>query len=398
MRGQTECVFARGTRLWGAEAWEPGAFAHNLDRFAARLTRFAAVADVQRLDGIVLEIAEPGAGATVERLAATTRAVVEGLTARDPAPAPGPLVDDPRWWLTFGGSALFVATFAPCYDATSSRYGFGLEHTYLLFQTCASFVRRHAPGSGVLPESARIRMTDEQLVDHKLANGPWKFDVSTTEVFDNMLERSIPQYDVMRATVDEIALKFAAAARGSRCIVDLGCSRGEAIARLVAALDSDTRFVGVDTSAPMLAAARKRFAGDSNVSLLDLDLRLAYPEVRANVTLGVLTLQFVPIEHRQRLIQEVYDHTEPGGTFIIVEKVLGATAELDRLMVASYLAMKRRNGYTQEEVDRKRLSLEGVLVPVTAKWNVEMLRAAGFQQVDCFWRWMNFGGWVAMRQ
>ncbi|MGH3751881.1 MAG: hypothetical protein ACRDRP_04135 [Pseudonocardiaceae bacterium] len=120
MRGQTECVFARGTRLWGAEAWGPGA------------------------------------GTTVERLT-TTRAVVEGLTARDLAAAPGPPVDDPRWWLTFGGSALFVATFAPCYDATSSRYGFGLDHTYVLFQTCTSFVRRHAPGSGVLPESARIR-------------------------------------------------------------------------------------------------------------------------------------------------------------------------------------------------------------------------------------------------
>ncbi|MGH3719831.1 MAG: YqcI/YcgG family protein [Pseudonocardiaceae bacterium] len=157
VRRQTECVFARGTRLWGAEAWEPDAFARNIDRFAALLTRFAAVADAQRLDGILLEVAEPGAGATVERLAATTRAVVEGLTARDPAAAPGPLVDDPRWWLTFSGSALFVATFAPCYDTTSSRYGFGLEHTYLLFQTRASFVRRYAPGSGVLPESARVR-------------------------------------------------------------------------------------------------------------------------------------------------------------------------------------------------------------------------------------------------
>lgn len=241
-------------------------------------------------------------------------------------------------------------------------------------------------------------MADEQLVDHVLADGPWRFDASTAEVFDNMLERSIPQYAVMRATVDEIALEFAAAARGSRCVVDLGCSRGEAIARLVAALDSDTHFVGVEMSAPMLVAARERFANDGNVSLLELDLRLTYPEVRANVTLGVLTLQFVPIEYRQRLIQQVYDHTEPGGAFIIVEKVLGATAELDRLMTASYLAMKRRNGYTQEEIDRKRLSLEGVLVPVTAKWNVEMLRTAGFQQVDCFWRWMNFGGWVAVRQ
>ena len=40
------------------------------------------------------------------------------------------------------------------------------------------------------------------------------------------------------------------------------------------------------------------------------------------------------------------------------------------MMVAFHLEMKRRKGYSQEEIDRKRLSLEGVLVPVTAKWNV----------------------------
>jgi hypothetical protein len=73
VRRQTECVFAGGTRLWGAEPWEPGAYLRNLDRFAALLTRFTAVADLQRLDGIVLEVAEPRAGATVEQLAATTR-------------------------------------------------------------------------------------------------------------------------------------------------------------------------------------------------------------------------------------------------------------------------------------------------------------------------------------
>ena len=53
--------------------------------------------------------------------------------------------------------------------------------------------------------------------------------------------------------------------------------------------------------------------------------------------------------------------------------------------------------YTQEEIDRKRLSLEGVLVPVTAAWNEDMLRREGFRNVDCFWRWMNFAAWVAVK-
>ena len=55
------------------------------------------------------------------------------------------------------------------------------------------------------------------------------------------------------------------------------------------------------------------------------------------------------------------------------------------------------NGYSAEEIERKRLSLEGVLVPVTARMNEDLLRSAGFDQVDCFWRWANFAGWLAIR-
>jgi len=34
---------------------------------------------------------------------------------------------------------------------------------------------------------------------------------------------------------------------------------------------------------------------------------------------------------------------------------------------------------------------------VTARWNVELLRAAGFSDVDCVWRWHNFAAWLALR-
>jgi hypothetical protein len=67
------------------------------------------------------------------------------------------------------------------------------------------------------------------------------------------------------------------------------------------------------------------------------------------------------------------------------------------LAVRLYHEHKMRQGYTRDAIDRKALALEGVLVPVTAQWNVELLKQAGFQQVDCFWRWMNFGGWIAVK-
>jgi tRNA (cmo5U34)-methyltransferase len=78
--------------------------------------------------------------------------------------------------------------------------------------------------------------------------------------------------------------------------------------------------------------------------------------------------------------------------------VLGATADLDALFVRTYHGLKQANGYSAEQVERKRLSLEGVLVPVTARWNEELLLMAGFAQVDCFWRYLNFAGWLALKE
>jgi tRNA (cmo5U34)-methyltransferase len=53
--------------------------------------------------------------------------------------------------------------------------------------------------------------------------------------------------------------------------------------------------------------------------------------------------------------------------------------------------------YSQDEIARKALSLEGVLVPITAKANRDLLKGAGFARVDCFWRWCNFAGWLAIK-
>ncbi|MFT5139313.1 MAG: tRNA (cmo5U34)-methyltransferase [Lysobacterales bacterium] len=228
-------------------------------------------------------------------------------------------------------------------------------------------------------------------------DGPWEFDESVTDVFTDMLRRSIPQYDVMRQSVFEIGCKFV---RPGTHIVDLGCSRGDALAPMVKKFGSDCQYLGLEISEPMLKAARERFESEIEsgiVSIEQHDLLEPYPDVQASVTLCVLTLQFTPIDHRQRILNDVYSRTAPGGVLILVEKILGKTAELTSLMTDIYHDHKTGQGYSKEEVERKRLALEGVLVPVTSRWNEELMIAAGFNQVDCFWRWMNFAGWIACK-
>jgi len=226
----------------------------------------------------------------------------------------------------------------------------------------------------------------------------WEFDTSVTDAFDDMLSRSIPQYEVMRSACFELACRFI---RQNTPILDLGCSRGEALAELIDKFGAHNRFIGLEISQPMIDAARERFKGLIACSVVDIkehDLRKpGFPVSGASVILSILTIQFTPIEYRLRILRDIYKTLLPGGAFIFVEKVLGNTAEINDFQVETYYKLKSANGYSQDQIERKRLSLEGVLVPITAQMNEQMLQAAGFQQVDCFWRWMNFAGWIAIK-
>jgi tRNA (cmo5U34)-methyltransferase len=232
--------------------------------------------------------------------------------------------------------------------------------------------------------------------DQTMPSGKWAFDQEVTNVFEDMLERSIPQLSVMRNAVTDLA---AAHHQNNTSVVDLGCSRGDAIAPLVNLLrDGASSFHAVEISEPMFRVARERFAHEPKVHVHQIDLRHEYPPAApASVTLAVLVVQFVPIEHRLRILRKVAETTCEGGALILVEKVLGASHEVNERLVGMHENMKRANGYTDDQIARKKLSLEGVLVPVTASWNEDLLRRSGFRDVDCFWRWANFAGWVAVK-
>jgi tRNA (cmo5U34)-methyltransferase len=172
------------------------------------------------------------------------------------------------------------------------------------------------------------------------------------------------------------------------------------MASLIDKFGSSNRFYGVEVSQPMLAACRERFQDMINhgiVNIRDEDLRKSYPPVRASVTLCVLTLMFTPVDHRFEILSNAFEHTLPDGIFILVEKILGVDTKIDKFLVELYHEHKRAMGYTKEEIDRKRLSLEGVLVPVTVARNEELLRSAGFSHIEPFWRCLNFCAWIAIK-
>ncbi len=242
-------------------------------------------------------------------------------------------------------------------------------------------------------------MTNEERDRTKPRSGEsWTFDADVTKVFPDMLRRSIPGYEEMRTVVEEIGSRFVV---DKRWIVSVGCSRGDDMAPFVDRFGVRAHHLGLEVSEPMLEVSRARFSGMIDAGYLEIrkhDLRRdRYPRTPACLTLAILTVQFVPVEYRARLLRDIYRSTIGGGALILVEKVLASDATADDLLVSTYHSRKEANGYSRDEIEAKRRSLEGVLVPMTANENERALRSAGFETVEGIWRSLNFAAWVAIR-
>lgn len=244
---------------------------------------------------------------------------------------------------------------------------------------------------------------NEKNYDNVEPKEKWEFDENVTNCFENMLSRSIPQYELMRESVASLAydMIYADVKKEPFQLLDIGCSNGLMLEKLINKFEGKGYYTGCDISEPMLEKAKYRFLDriiDKQVNIINCDLRDSFPSGFYDVITSVLSLQFIPIEYRQSIIQKVFNSLSlKNGCFLMVEKVLGNTDTLNKLFVKNYYRMKSDNGYSQEQIERKRLSLEGVLVPVTNDWNIDLLKQAGFRQVDVFWRWMNFVGYIAIK-
>ena len=237
---------------------------------------------------------------------------------------------------------------------------------------------------------------DELFVDKVAEIGGFNFGEKTAEVFDDMLDRSIPLYPELQRMLGEIAGEFA---RPGTTVYDLGCSTGITLRTLMEALPDPHRFVGIDYSPAMLDRARNNLVVQPGHTLelrnADLNEPAAYPD--ASVSVVNLVLQFVRPLRREALVKSLYDGLCDGGCLLLVEKTLGNDALLNKTFIKLYYDLKKRNGYSQMEISKKREELENVLIPYTLDENAELLRSAGFAHVDVFFKWHNFAGLIAIK-
>ncbi|MCP4341837.1 MAG: carboxy-S-adenosyl-L-methionine synthase CmoA [Desulfobulbaceae bacterium] len=223
------------------------------------------------------------------------------------------------------------------------------------------------------------------------------FNERVVEVFDDMLDRSIPFY---QQVIDAQAELLDAYLEPEDRIYDLGCATGTTLLKFSRLLeDKRLQFVGIDNSAPMLDKARLKSELYSKQQSLSFSLEdiTAFDHPGAGGIILNYTLQFIRPLQRESFLQRLFHNLRPGGIILISEKVINHDRRLNREYIDIYHRFKKNRGYSELEIAKKREALENVLIPFSIKENKTMFKNCGFISVETHFQWFNFASFIAIK-
>ena len=223
------------------------------------------------------------------------------------------------------------------------------------------------------------------------------FDKQVTEVFADMIKRSVPGYDSILKSIAMYCMQYA---QESTNIYDLGCSLGAvAITAAEVTKQRNCRIVGVDTSTAMLDKCQQIIDSkklSDQIKLINQDI--AQLEMQnASVVVSNFTIQFIPKQQRLTVIKHIYEGLNSGGIFILSEKFKGEEGS-DDFLINHYHAYKKLNGYSNKEIQAKRQALKDVLAPDSVIEIKQRLEQAGFSTIVKWFQCFNFASFIAIKE
>lgn len=202
--------------------------------------------------------------------------------------------------------------------------------------------------------------------------------------YDSLIDRLIPFYkeqnEVMLAVVpQDRSLKLKA--------LDLGCGTG-ILSHLLLSAFPNLEITAFDLAKNMLDVCQ------SNLSLYSNRLTLqrgnfGQDDLGENYDIVVsgLSVHHLCDFDKQKLYKRVFDAMNPGGIFVNREIVLGSTDYLTDLYHAGWRRYITQNG---EDDEKWFNNYKNEDIPASVEDQMSWLTDAGFIDVGCHWRYLNF--------
>jgi len=209
-----------------------------------------------------------------------------------------------------------------------------------------------------------------------------KFSFDTIKNFDDHINKSIPNFDILMQEVKSLSQYFIAKDKN---IYDLGCSTG----KLLKSLDVDNPKYGYDIASLMPEI-------DMDVIFEKVDLNKGFSITRACLVYSIFTMQFLDREARARYLRTIYSGLEEGGALILCEKIYQDDGFLQEILSFSHYDYKCQH-FSEKEIILKERDLRYIMKPNTESQNLNLLRKAGFSKITNFWQSYNFVGLIAIK-
>ena len=146
----------------------------------------------------------------------------------------------------------------------------------------------------------------------------------------------------------------------------------------------------------MVKVAKKNCNKFSNIKIKHGDITTAKLN-NLNFISSFYSIQFIRPSKRQALINKIYKSLIWGGGFLFFEKVRAPDARFQDMTTTMYNDFKLNQGFNEKEILNKTKSLKGVLEPFSSKANIQLLKRAGFKDIMCIFKFINFEGFLAIK-
>lgn len=221
----------------------------------------------------------------------------------------------------------------------------------------------------------------------------FEFDENVASVFDDMLDRSIPLYEESIVFISRMINKLYPK---NATISDLGCSTANTLLA-IHKKNPNYKLYGFDNAKAMLEVARKKSqAFGAKLELKEADI-LTLDIPKSDVIIANYMLQFIRPLQRNGFIKNIFESLNDSGYFIFSEKIIFEDKKLHKIIIDLYLEFKKDQGYSQFEISQKREALENILIPYTEEENRQMIKNAGFKDIQTLIKWGNFTTFLASK-
>ena len=193
-----------------------------------------------------------------------------------------------------------------------------------------------------------------------LSGLPFTFNQEVTEVFEDMIDRSVPGYKTSLSLIAHNARRYYQS--NTNCY-DVGCSLGASSLSILQGA-KDAKVTAIDNSEAMIEECERRFKNlteSFHIKFICEDI-MDSSLSDASIVVVNYVIQFLDLDQRDTLLEKIHHKNN---------------FESERIFKTHH-KFKSSNGYSDLEISGKRDSLEGVLLTECEEDHILRAKKAGF--------------------